>query len=110
MPFIEPHDMQQGRPLRGWVGSFFHSDNMTFGLWEIAASADALHEHQHPQEEVWNIVEGEIAISIGREERVVKQGSAVVIPPNTLHSARPLGYCRAVVADWPVRTQLPGQG
>src|SRR6185503_21057034 len=102
--------MQRREPLSGWKGSFFHSENMTFGLWEIAADAVPLHEHSHPQEEVWNIVAGEIAFSVNGEERVVRQGSAVVIPANALHSARPLGPCQAVVVDWPVRTELPGTG
>jgi mannose-6-phosphate isomerase-like protein (cupin superfamily) len=110
VPFVEPSDMQLGRPLPGWVGRFYHSANMTFGVWEVAADAAALHEHQHPEEEVWNVVEGEIAIRVDGEERVVKQGSAVVVPGNARHSARPLGRCRAVVVDWPVRTALPGLG
>jgi hypothetical protein len=52
--------MLGGSPLAGWSGRFFHSENMTFGHWEIAEGAADLHEHEHPQEEVWNVVEGEI--------------------------------------------------
>jgi mannose-6-phosphate isomerase-like protein (cupin superfamily) len=108
VPLIEPADMRLGKPLRGWVGHFFHSAHMTFGVWEVAAGAAELHEHQHPQEEVWNVVEGKIAISIDGEEHIVRRGSAIVVPPNTPHSARPLGRCRAVVVDWPLRSELPG--
>ena len=81
---------------------------MTFGLWEIAADAAPLHEHSHPQEEVWNVAEGQIAITVDGEEHILRPGSALVIPPNAQHSARPLADCRAIVADCPVRTDLPG--
>jgi mannose-6-phosphate isomerase-like protein (cupin superfamily) len=110
MPFLLASDMQPSYPLSGWNGAFFSSKNMTFGIWEISADAAQLHEHSHPEEEVWNVVEGRIAIAVDGEERIVRSGDAVVIPANTPHSARPLGYCRAVVVDHPVRTTLPGVG
>src|SRR5262249_35072985 len=99
--------MLPSSPLPGWTGRFFHSENMTFGLWDVAADAADLHEHRHPQEEVWNVVEGEIVLVVGGEERQLGPGTAAVIPPGTPHSARVLGACRAVVADFPVRHQLP---
>ncbi len=108
MPLIAPDDMLRGDPLPGWHGSFFHAEHMTFGIWVIDEGAAPLHEHQHEQEEVWNVVEGEIALIVGGVEHVARSGCAVVVPPNTPHSARPLGRCRAIVADWPVRTALPG--
>ncbi len=46
MPFIEPADMLRSMLLRGWAGAFFHSKRMTFGLWDVAADAEALHEHK----------------------------------------------------------------
>jgi len=60
-------------------------------LYDIAAGAAPLHEHQHEQEEVWHIVEG--------EEQVLGAGCIAVVPPDTPHSVRPLGACRAVTAD-----------
>lgn len=108
MPFIVPADMLRSKPLRGWAGSFFHSSKMTFGLWEVAANAEPLHEHSHPEEEVWNVTEGRIAITVDREEHVLEPGVALVIPPNVPHSARPIGKCRAIVVDCPVRSNLPG--
>jgi mannose-6-phosphate isomerase-like protein (cupin superfamily) len=108
MTFLDPADMLSGDPLPGWRGRFFHSENMTFALYDIAGNAAPLHEHHHIQEEVWNVVEGELMITVDGEERRVGAGSAVVVPPNTPHSVRPTGPCKAVIADYPVRTQLPG--
>jgi len=108
MPFIDPTAMAHGSPLSGWSGRFFHSESMTFGHWEIAEGAADLHEHDHPEEEVWNVVAGELMLVVDGEERRLGPGDAAVIPPLTRHSAKPLGACRAIVVDHPVRLQLPG--
>ena len=108
MPFIAPTEMRHGSPLHGWSGRFFHSENMTFAHWDIAADAVDLHEHHHVEEEVWNIVEGEVVLSIGGESRTLGPGAAAVVPPNTPHAVKPMGACRVVVTDYPVRRRLPG--
>jgi quercetin dioxygenase-like cupin family protein len=108
VPFIYSGEMVCGSPLSGWSGRFFHTENMTFGHWEIADGAADLHEHDHPQEEVWNVIEGEVLLQVDGDERRLGSGDAAVIPPNTRHSAKPLGACRAIVVDHPVRRQLPG--
>jgi mannose-6-phosphate isomerase-like protein (cupin superfamily) len=108
MTFVDTSEMVKGAPLTGWEGRFFHSDNMTFAHWDIAAGAAPLHEHQHPQEEVWNIVEGELLLSIDGDERTVTAGQAAIIPPHTRHSVRVVGACRALVTDFPVRPEVPG--
>ena len=108
MPFVRPSDMLAGTPLPGWSGRFLHSDNMTFAHYDIAADAAPLHEHRHEQEEVWHIVDGEVALTIAGEERVLGAGCVAVVPPDTAHSVRPLGACRAIIADYPLRPYLPG--
>jgi mannose-6-phosphate isomerase-like protein (cupin superfamily) len=100
--------MLHGEPLPGWIGRFFHSENMTFAHYDISAGAAPLHEHHHEQEEVWHIVEGEVALSINGEEVTLGAGAAAIVPPDTPHSVRPIGACRAIIADFPLRLQLPG--
>lgn len=95
------------RPLPGWTGRFFHSENMTFGWWEIEAGAIPVFEHQHPQEEVWYVIEGEIAVTIEGVEHVVGPGMAAAVPSGVLHSATPLGAGRVLVVDYPVRHTVP---
>jgi mannose-6-phosphate isomerase-like protein (cupin superfamily) len=108
VPFLDPKVMLHGRPLPGWSGRFFHSENNTFALWDIAADAAPLHEHHHPEEEVWNVVEGELLLTIDGDERPLGPGSGAIVPPGTPHSARVTTACRAVVVDHPVRRHLPG--
>ncbi len=108
MPFVRPDGMLAADPLPGWSGRFLHSANMTFAHYDIAAEAAPLHEHQHEQEEVWQIVEGEVAHSIAGDEQVSSAGCLAVVPSHTPHSVRPLGPCRVIIADYPLRPDLPG--
>lgn len=108
MPFVRPSDMLSGTPLPGWSGRYLHSANMTFAHYDIAPDAAPLHEHQHEQEEVWHVVDGAIALTIGGEEQVLTAGCVAVVPPGTPHSVRPLAAARAIVADYPLRPHLPG--
>ena len=107
MPFVDSADMRFNERLPGWKGRFFDSENMSFGIYEITEDAVPLHEHHHPQE-VWNVVEGKLALRINGEERVAEPGCAVIVPPNAPHSARALGACRAIVVDYPLRDDIGG--
>lgn len=108
MPFLDPTRMASGEPLPGWKGRFFHSGHMTFSHYDVAADAKPLHTHAHPQEEVWNVVAGQLALTVDGEERTVGPGSAVVVPSDTPHSVRPITGFQVVVVDFPLRESLPG--
>jgi mannose-6-phosphate isomerase-like protein (cupin superfamily) len=108
MALMRKSEMLEGSPLPGWSGRFFHSEYMTFAHWDIEPTAADLHEHQHPQEEVWNIVEGELVLVLEGQEWRLGPGDGAVIPPETPHSVRIVGHCRAVIADYPLRESLPG--
>lgn len=105
---IAAADMLRGSPLPGWSGRFFHSANMTFAHWDIAADAADLHEHAHEQEEVWHVVEGSLVLVLDREEHRLVAGDAAVVPPGVPHAVQVVGACRAVIADFPRRDDLPG--
>jgi mannose-6-phosphate isomerase-like protein (cupin superfamily) len=81
---------------------------MTFAHWDIEAGASDLHEHRHPQEEVWNVVEGEVVLVVDGVACRLGSGAAAVVPPCVPHAARVVGACRAIVTDFPLRTELPG--
>jgi mannose-6-phosphate isomerase-like protein (cupin superfamily) len=108
MPVVDTAGLPERQPKEGWRGRFFNSDRMTFGYYVIEPDADLLHEHHHEQEEVWHVIEGELAIAIDGVESVLGPGMAGVVPAGTPHSARPLGRVRAIVVDTPVRDQVGG--
>jgi len=70
MPFVDSTELSTRERLPGWTSRVFQSDNMTFAYYEIAADAVPLHEHHHPQEEVWNVIEGKLAVTIDGVEQV----------------------------------------
>ena len=109
MPFVNPNDLPTVKRLPGWFGRFFHSESMTFGYWEVAADAVPLHEHHHPEEEVWHLVDGRMAITVSGVEQVLEPGSAAIVPADAPHSARVLSACRAIVVDHPVRPEAAGK-
>jgi mannose-6-phosphate isomerase-like protein (cupin superfamily) len=103
MTYVDVDRMVRWAPLPGWSGRIFDSDHMTFAHWDIAADAADLHEHSHPQEEVWNVVDGAIILVVAGVEQVVRCGEAVVVPADATHAAKPMGACRAIVVDHPRR-------
>jgi mannose-6-phosphate isomerase-like protein (cupin superfamily) len=56
VPFVDPSSLEAHEPRPGWTGRFFHSAQMTFADYAIAAGAD-VHAHEHPNEEVWHVLE-----------------------------------------------------
>jgi quercetin dioxygenase-like cupin family protein len=64
---------------------------------------------EHPQEEVWNVIEGKLAVTIDGVEHIATPGCAAIVPPDTPHSARALSACRAIVVDYPTRGET-GRG
>jgi quercetin dioxygenase-like cupin family protein len=56
------------------------------GRYRFAAGTGAK-PHQHPEEQVINVISGKVRIRVGREERILGSGEAALIPPNTEHEA-----------------------
>ena len=107
MPFIDTDQLNIKEPLPGWKGRFFNSENMTFGYYNIEAGA-SIHEHSHPNEEVWHVIEGTLEVSIAGQTQVAGPGCVAVVPPDTLHSVRALTDGRAIVVDYPLRQSIGG--
>jgi quercetin dioxygenase-like cupin family protein len=67
-----------------------------------------VHEHQHPEEEVWNVFYDRLEIWVDGETRTLRSGDVAVIPPDVPHRLRALTPSRALVIDAPVGHHLPG--
>ena len=86
----------------GFHGRFVHSGAMTFAWWRIEDGA-AVPEHAHPHEQVVNVLEGELSLTVDGAERVLHAGDVLVIPGGTSHSARATGPSRVLDVFNPVR-------
>lgn len=54
-------------------------------------------------DEVWNVIDGQLEITIAGEARVIGAGFVAVVPPDTTHSLNVLTDARAIVVDHPRR-------
>ncbi|HEY2356351.1 MAG TPA: cupin domain-containing protein [Phenylobacterium sp.] len=106
MPFVDTNQLAQHERRPGWLGRYFHSPSMTFAHWQFTKGAD-IHEHSHEQEEVWEVIEGELAVTIDGQTQVAGPGMAAIVPANTPHSVVALSDGRAIAIDYPLRPELP---
>ena len=107
MPYVEVSKLPVIERLPGWRGRYFDSANMTFAHYEFDAGS-SIHEHSHPQEEVYEVVEGELEITISGVTRRLVPGAVGIVPPNALHSVKAITSGRLIVVDYPLR-EMPGQ-
>jgi quercetin dioxygenase-like cupin family protein len=102
MPFVDTNELKVTERLPGWKGRYFHSTSMTFAHYEFAASS-SIHEHFHSQEEVCEVIEGELEVTIDGKSQVAKPGVVAIVPANSRHSVRALTDGRLIVVDHPAR-------
>ncbi|HXW84528.1 MAG TPA: cupin domain-containing protein [Candidatus Binataceae bacterium] len=107
MAFIDTRRLTEIERLPGWHGRYFDSEHMTFGHYQFDAGA-SIHQHSHPNEEVWNVVDGQLEVTIAGVTQVAGPGGVALVPPDTLHSVRALTAGRAIVVDSPRRDMISG--
>jgi len=105
MPFVDTGNLNVIERLPGWFGRYFHSPSMTFAHYEFRGGA-SIHEHFHPQEEVWTVIEGEAEVTIDGVSRIVRPGLVAVVPGNVRHSVKALTDGRAIIVDYPLRDEI----
>jgi quercetin dioxygenase-like cupin family protein len=102
MPFVDTGSLRVIERLPGWFGRYFHSPSMTFAHYDFVRGS-SIHEHFHPQEEVYEVIEGELEVTIDGAAEVVHPGLVAIVPPNVRHSVKALTDGRAIIIDYPVR-------
>ena len=105
MPFIETGNLKVTERLPGWYGRYFHSANMTFAHYDFRRGA-SIHEHFHPQEEVYEVIEGELELTMEGATQIVRAGLVAIVPSNVPHSVKALTDGRAIIVDYPLRREF----
>jgi quercetin dioxygenase-like cupin family protein len=105
MPFVDTSSLKVTERLPGWHGRYFHSSSMTFAHYDFKRGS-SIHEHFHPQEEVWQVIEGELEMTIDGEVRIARAGLVAIVPSNVRHSAKALSDGRAIIVDYPLRPEF----
>jgi quercetin dioxygenase-like cupin family protein len=104
MPIVDTRLLPVVERLPGWRARIFHSGSMTFAHYEFDAGA-AVHEHDHLQEEVWNVIEGELEITVDGERIRAGPGMVAIAPPGARHAVLALSSGRAIIVDHPIRPE-----
>lgn len=107
MPFVDTHDLDVIERLPGWHGRYFHSASMTFAHYDFTRGA-SIHEHLHPEEEVYEVLEGELELTIDGVAKTVRPGLVGIVPGNVRHSVKALTDGRAIIVDYPRRPDFAG--
>lgn len=107
MPFVDISGLPTVERLPGWSGRYFSSPSMTFAHYEFARGA-TIHEHFHPQEEVYEVIEGELEVTVGGITQIVRPGVVAIVPANVRHSVKALTDGKAIIVDYPARPEFAG--
>lgn len=105
MTLIDCGKLKVVERLPGWRGRYFHSQNMTIAHYEFDRGS-SIHEHFHPQEEVYEVIEGELELMIDGIPAIAKPGFVALVPANARHSVKALTDGRAIIVDYPARPEL----
>lgn len=79
-----------------------HSARTSESWVEIDAGA-SFPEHQHPHEQIVNVLEGELDVIAGGVAHRLVPGMVLVIPPGVPHSGRAITACRVLDVFAPTR-------
>ena len=62
-----------------------------------------LAEHAHPNEQIVNVISGELELTVDGEKHLLVSGKVMVLPPNVAHSGRAMSDVYVVDVFHPVR-------
>jgi quercetin dioxygenase-like cupin family protein len=105
MPFLDTNSLPVIESLPGWHGRYFHSQNMTFAHYDFTRGS-SIHEHFHPEEELYEVIEGELEVTIDGVAAIARDGLVAIVPANVRHSVKALTDGRAIIVDYPARREF----
>lgn len=78
---------------------------MTFAHYEFVGGS-SIQAHYHPQEEVYEVIEGELELTIDGVAQIARPGMVAIVPSGARHSVKALTDGRAIIVDYPVRPEF----
>jgi quercetin dioxygenase-like cupin family protein len=105
MPFVDTNNLKVIERLPGWHGRYFHSEHMTFAHYDFKRGS-SIHEHFHDEEEVYEVLEGELEITVDGVPQIARPGLVAIVPANVRHAVKALTDGRVIVIDHPARPEF----
>src|SRR5215469_7277785 len=103
--FVDTKKLDVIERLPGWHGRYFHAPSMTLAHYDFVRGA-SIHEHSCPQEEIYEVLEGELEVTIDGMAQIARPGLVAIIPSGILHSVKALTDGRAIIVDCPRRAEF----
>lgn len=102
MPFAELDKLEPREVLPGLEGRFIHGERSTLVYWEYE-SGTVLPPHTHEHEQITNVLEGELELTIKGETHTLEPGMVAVIPGGVKHRGFAFTHCKVLDVFIPVR-------
>lgn len=102
MELYQFENMEEKEILPGLFVRFVHSENMTLAYWRILPGCE-LPTHSHVNEQVVNVIEGELELVVDGRPHILTRGKVVVLPPDMPHSGKAITECHIIDVFHPVR-------
>lgn len=101
-PFLNLDNIREKELVPGFYAKLIHAKGLSIAYVRIEGGS-ILPEHAHFHEQVTNVLQGELEMTVGGIRSVVKAGEVVVIPSNVPHSAKAITDCQVMDVFQPVR-------
>ena len=98
-------DLKSNEIMPGFRGRIIHGSYFTWVYWEIDKGS-SLSEHNHVNEQLMHVIEGEFEFTIDGKKNLCKKGSTFLIPSNVSHSGRAISDCILMDVFSPRRDDL----
>lgn len=100
--FIDKNNLKKHEMIAGFTAQFIHSENMTISYWDVKKGSK-LPEHDHPQEQISQVFEGEFVLIIDEERKIMTPGKVAIIPSGCAHSGEAITDCKIMDTFSPPR-------
>ena len=75
---------------------------MTFAHYDFVKGA-SIHEHFHAEEEVYEVIDGELEVIVDGVAQIARAGLVAIVPSDVRHSVKALSDGRVIIVDHPAR-------
>jgi quercetin dioxygenase-like cupin family protein len=90
---IEIKEIESVNVFEGFSAKFIHTENLTLAFWDVKKDA-VLPQHSHINEQVTQVLEGELELTIDGKTAIYREGCLAVIPPNVAHGGKAITDCK----------------
>ena len=107
MGLVKTDDLPELEIAKGIFMRAVNTQTVTVAHVKLAAGS-LLPEHAHYHEQVVNVIEGELELTVEGQAHSLVPGRVMVLPPNVKHSGRVISDCRVIDVFHPAREDFRG--